>query len=130
VAGLVRLLVVDDDRELQRMVQRYADKVGGYVIEQALDGEGGLEAARARRPDLILLDVSMPRMDGRDLLKRLKADPALADIPVIMFSARSEQSDRLVGLELGADDYIEKPFHFEMLFRRIAHRIEKARGAG
>src|SRR3989337_2830046 len=99
VAGLGRLLGVDDDRELQRMVQRYADKVGGYVIEQALDGEGGLEAARARRPDLILLDVSMPRMDGRDLLKRLKADPALADIPVIMFSARSEQSDRLVGLE-------------------------------
>jgi DNA-binding response OmpR family regulator len=121
------LLVVDDDESLQHMLERMAVKAG-FEVSQAFDGETAVKVAAATRPDCILLDVTMPRLDGRDVLKRLKADPATASIPVIMFSARGEHSDRLVGLELGADDYVEKPFNMDMLLRKVEYRVWKHRG--
>ncbi|MDR7511086.1 MAG: response regulator [Armatimonadota bacterium] len=118
------LLVVDDDEALQLMVGRLAEK-HGFEVRQALDGEEALASVAERRPDLILLDIMMPRLDGRDVLRRLKADPATRDIPVIVFSARGEQSDRLLGLELGADDYVDKPFSIDLLVRKIEYRLWK-----
>jgi DNA-binding response OmpR family regulator len=120
------ILVADDDTELQTLVARLA-AAHGYTVIQALDGERALAEIALRRPDLILLDLMMPRLDGRDVLRRLKADPDTATIPVIVYSARGEHSDRLLGLELGADDYIEKPFNADMLMRRISHRIWKSK---
>lgn len=124
------ILVADDDEALQLMIQRLAQKAGFDVV-QALDGEAALRICAERRPDLILLDIMMPRLDGRDVLRRLKGDPALRDIPVIVFSARGEQSDRLLGLELGADDYVDKPFDIDLLVRKIEYRLwKRAEGAG
>jgi DNA-binding response OmpR family regulator len=101
----------------------------GYRVLQAFDGEEALRLVTADRPDLLLLDIMMPRLDGRDVLRRLKGDPATARLPVIVFSARGDHSDRLVGLELGADDYIEKPFDIDALLRRIEYLIWKSREA-
>ncbi len=126
-----RILIADDDAGLQGMVSKLASKAG-YEVQQALDGESALAIARGgqgAKPDLILLDVMMPRMDGRDVLKKLKADDATKDIPVIVYSGRGEHSDRIVGLELGASDYIEKPFNIELLLRKIEYLIWKSRDA-
>lgn len=121
-----RLLIVDDDEGLQALLFRAAE-AAGYEVVQVFDGEAALRHAAESRPDLILLDVMMPKLDGRDVLRRLKADPATARIPVIVCSARGEQSDRLVGLELGAHEYLDKPFRLDMLLRRIEYLLWKTR---
>lgn len=122
-----RILIADDDEALQTLVKKVAAGAG-YEVLQALDGEAALAAARGQpRPELILLDIMMPRLDGRDVLKRLKADPTTSDIPVIVYSARGEHSDRIIGLELGAADYVEKPFNVELLLRKIEYVLWKAR---
>jgi two-component system phosphate regulon response regulator PhoB len=127
VAGKGRILIADDDEALQLLLRRVATKAGFEVV-QAFDGEGAVATAVAEKPDCILLDIMMPRLDGRDVLKRLKAAPETKDIPVILFSARGEHSDRIAGLELGADDYVEKPFNVDMLLRRVEYRVWKKRG--
>lgn len=121
------MLVADDDETLLGMVSRVATKAG-YEVLLASDGLSALSMAAEKQPDVILLDIMMPRMDGRDVLKRLKASPDTRDIPVIIFSARGEHSDRILGLELGADDYIEKPFNLEMLLRKLDYRVWKRQG--
>jgi DNA-binding response OmpR family regulator len=121
------LLVADDDETLITMVSRIATKAG-YEVCSATDGVSALELAAEKRPDVILLDIMMPRMDGRDVLKKLKSNPETCEIPVIVFSARGEHSDRILGLELGADDYIEKPFNLEMLLRKLDYRVWKRQG--
>jgi DNA-binding response OmpR family regulator len=122
-----KLLIADDDEGLQLMLQRLATKAGFEVV-QAFDGEAAVKLALDSQPDCILLDIMMPRLDGRDVLKRLKEAAATRDIPVIMFSARGEHSDRIAGLELGADDYVEKPFNADMLLRKVSYRVWKHRG--
>jgi DNA-binding response OmpR family regulator len=125
-AGVI--LVADDDAAVRGLVVAGFSEHGHTVIE-ASDGEAALRLAVERHPDVILLDVMMPRMDGRDVLRRLKADPQLASIPVFVYSARGAHSDRLLGLELGAEDYIEKPFELDMLVRRLEYALWKSRGA-
>jgi DNA-binding response OmpR family regulator len=127
VSSKGRILIADDDEALQLLLARVASKAGFDVL-QAFDGEKAVEKAIAERPDCILLDIMMPRLDGRDVLKRLKSAPETSDIPVILFSARGEHSDRIAGLELGADDYVEKPFNVDMLLRRVEYRVWKRRG--
>jgi two-component system phosphate regulon response regulator PhoB len=119
-----RVLVVDDDVEVQRVVKRAAEGAGLDVV-QAFDGAAGLLVATTERFDLILLDINMPTMDGRDVLKRLKDTPATADVPVLVYSGRGGQSDRLVGLELGAEDYVDKPIDAGSLVRKIGRLIER-----
>ena len=119
-----RVLVVDDDVEVQRVVKRAAEGAGLDVV-QAFDGAAGLLVATTERFDLILLDINMPRMDGRDVLKRLKENPATAAVPVLVYSGRDGQSDRLVGLELGAEDYVDKPIDAGSLVRKIGRLIER-----
>jgi DNA-binding response OmpR family regulator len=119
-----RILVVDDDAAVQKVVKRAAE-AAGFEVVQALDGALGLRLATSERFDLVLLDINMPMMDGRDVLRKIKQNPATADVPVLIYSGRIDQLDRVSGLELGADDYLEKPFDTGMLIRKISRLIER-----
>ena len=121
-----RILVVDDDVEVQRSIERAA-RAAGYEVMQALDGAAGLALATEQRFDLIVLDIAMPASDGRDVLNSLKQNPVTADVPVLLCSGRNQLDDRRVGYELGAEDFVEKPFAAVLLMRRIGRMIEKAR---
>ncbi|HEV3191007.1 MAG TPA: response regulator [Polyangiaceae bacterium] len=119
-----RILVIDDDVKVQSVVKRAAE-AAGFEVAQAFDGLPGLALAALEKFALILLDINMPAMDGRDVLKRLKENPTTADIPVLVYSGRDSQSDRLVALELGAEDFIDKPFEPSALIRKIGYLIDR-----
>src|SRR3954470_22121020 len=95
------ILVVDDERDLVELV-RYNLERGGYGVVTANDGETAVEAAQRRRPDLVVLDVMMPAIDGLEVTRRLRADTRTANLPIIMLTAKAAEADRVVGLELGA----------------------------
>lgn len=122
------ILAVDDETDILRLL-RYNLVNAGYVLLEAEDGPEALELARKSSPDLILLDVMLPNMDGNEVLKRLKAAPDTKGIPVIMLTAKGEEIDRVLGLELGADDYIVKPFSPRELLLRIKAVIRKGQDA-
>jgi two-component system phosphate regulon response regulator PhoB len=112
------LLLIDDERDLIELV-RYNVEREGFDVIATHDGREGLEIARRHRPDLILLDVMMPGMDGLEVCRALRRDAATERTPVIMLTARASESDRVVGLELGADDYLTKPFSPRELVARV-----------
>jgi DNA-binding response OmpR family regulator len=120
---IARILTVDDDVEVQKVVKRAAEAAGLEVV-QAFDGAAGLALALTEPFDLILLDINMPKMDGRDVLSKLRNNHATAAVPVLIYSGRAGQLDRLVGLELGADDYIDKPFESSLLVKKIERLIQ------
>ena len=105
-----RILVVDDDKQIARLVQSYLEKAG-YTILTAYDGEDAMRVIRRERPDLIVLDLMLPKRDGYEITKWLRADQALSATPILMLTARVEDGDKILGLELGADDYLTKPFN-------------------
>ena len=105
-----RVLVVDDDRVIQQLLEVNLDLEGYEVVGSAGDGLQALEMAKKLNPDLILLDIMMPKLDGLEVCRRLKADPKLAKIPVVLLSARAQDMDVREGLEIGADAYLTKPF--------------------
>jgi DNA-binding response OmpR family regulator len=123
--GRKLILVVDDEILLHRAIERAAAAVGIDVIH-ATNGTEGVRMAVERRPELVLLDMNMPDMDGSRVLARLKAAPQTTSIPVVIFSGRTDHEDRIAALGLGAEDYFEKPFELDMLMRRIEHHIFKA----
>lgn len=118
------ILVIEDDPDIQELV---AFSLGreGYAVAQATTGERGLELAQAALPDLVLLDVMLPGMDGLETLRRLKAQPSLARVPVIMASAKGEDPDVVAGLELGADDYVVKPYSPRVLVARVRTALRR-----
>lgn len=120
-----RILAIDDDTSVTDFLHRGLS-YEGYSVETAHNGEDGLAAARERLPDLVVLDVMMPGMDGMEVCRRLKAG---SDVPVIMLTARDAIADRVEGLETGADDYLVKPFAFDELLARI-HALLRRREAG
>ena len=103
------VLVIDDEKDLYELISYNLEKEG-FVVRGALDGESGLAAARDDLPDLILVDLMLPGMDGFEVCRRLRSESRTASIPIIMLTAKSGESDRVLGLELGADDYVTKPF--------------------
>jgi DNA-binding response OmpR family regulator len=109
------ILVVDDDRKIVELAKLYLEK-DGYRVIAAYDGRAALESARRERPALIVLDLQLPEMDGRDVCRILRAE---SNVPIIMLTARAEDTDKLVGLELGADDYMTKPCNFRELVARV-----------
>jgi DNA-binding response OmpR family regulator len=131
-----RVLLIDDDAALTRLVAEYLGGAGFAVVSCA-DAASGLaalhSAARSGRPfDGLVLDLMLPDTDGLELCRRLRADaePALAALPIVMLTARGEETDRIVGLELGADDYLGKPFHPRELLARLRAVLRRgARGA-
>jgi DNA-binding response OmpR family regulator len=113
-----KILVVDDEIYIVHILD-FSLGMEGYEVLTALDGEQALERARAEHPDLIVLDIMMPKLDGYETCKLLKADAATKDIPVILLSAKGRNVDQKVGFEVGANDYITKPFSPRKLVERI-----------
>ena len=113
-----RVLVVEDEPDIAEVVRYNLAKVG-FEVELEASGDQALEAIRRRPPDLLVLDLMLPGLDGLELTRLLKRQPATAAIPIVMLTARGEEVDRVVGLELGADDYLTKPFSPRELVLRI-----------
>jgi two-component system alkaline phosphatase synthesis response regulator PhoP len=113
-----RILAVDDDKNIIRLVETYLEQAG-YVVLTAYDGEQAQRVIRRERPDLIVLDVMLPGRDGFELTRWLRADESLASIPVLLLTARLEDSDKMLGFELGADDYLTKPFNPHEVVARV-----------
>jgi two-component system alkaline phosphatase synthesis response regulator PhoP len=113
-----RILVVDDDKEIVRFVRAYLEE-NGYQVLVAYDGETALKAIRCDRPDLVVLDLMLPDTNGLDVTRKVRRDAGLAALPIVMLTARVEDQDKIVGLELGADDYVTKPFNPHELVARI-----------
>lgn len=118
-----RILVVDDEPQLVEVVKMRLE-ANGYQIITAYDGQEALEKARKERPDLIILDLMLPKVDGYKVCRMLKFDEKYKNIPVILFSARAQDSDQKLGLEVGADAYIIKPFEPVALLAKIKELIK------
>ncbi|MCA9969306.1 MAG: response regulator transcription factor [Anaerolineales bacterium] len=117
-----RILVVDDDREVVRLMRAYLEQAG-YEVLVAYDGDTAVHALRRDKPDLLLLDLMLPGKDGWEITRLMRADAALAAIPIIMLTARVDDTDKIVGLELGADDYVTKPYNPREVVARVRARL-------
>lgn len=116
-----QVLVVEDDKTLLEMLQYNLERQG-YDVETAETGRGGLRLAREKRPDLVLLDVMLPEMDGFEVCRALRRE---FSVPILMLTARTEEIDKIVGLEMGADDYITKPFSMRELLARVKAQLRR-----
>lgn len=119
------VLVVEDDADIRQLLWRYLEKEK-YKVLLAKDGEEGLETAEAQKPDVIILDLMLPRRDGLSVLKELRGKPELSSIPVLILTAKGDEADRIVGLELGADDYVTKPFSPREVAARVKALLRRA----
>ncbi len=124
MVALATILVVDDEPRIVQLVRDYLEH-GGFTVLVASDGPSALRSARTGRPDLIVLDLGLPGLDGLDVTRALRRE---GEVPIIMLTARTEESDKLVGLELGADDYLTKPFSPKELVARIRAVLRRAEG--
>ncbi len=128
-AMTTRILIVEDDPDIAQLVARYLDKAG-YITERVASGREALQAIASKTPDLLVLDLMLPQLDGLEVCRLVRANEATAAIPIIMLTARAEESERIVGLELGADDYLAKPFSPNELVARVRALLRRAaRGA-
>src|SRR5438309_8002326 len=118
------ILVVDDEPRIVQLVRDYLVH-GGFNVLVASDGPTALRTARTGRPDLVILDLALPELDGLDVARALRRD---GEVPIIMLTARTEESDKLVGLELGADDYLTKPFSPKELVARVRAVLRRVEG--
>jgi two-component system, cell cycle response regulator DivK len=116
-----RLLYVEDNEDNLYMLQLWFDVLGGYEILSARDGAAGIAMAASERPDLILMDLNLPEIDGWEATRRLRADPATCDIPIIALSAHAMAGDREKALATGCDDFDTKPIEFDRLLAKIQH---------
>ena len=121
---MATILVVDDEPRIVQLVRDYLEH-GGFTVLVASDGAAALRTARTGRPDLVVLDLGLPGLDGLDVARALRRD---GEVPIIMLTARTEESDKLVGLELGADDYLTKPFSPKELVARVRAVLRRAEG--
>jgi DNA-binding response OmpR family regulator len=114
-----RILIVEDDPDIALSLRLKLERDAGYEVETAGGGSDGLRKALSHPPDLILLDVNLPEMDGFEICRRLRAEAATAAVPIIMLTARIDEADRVAGFEFGADDYITKPFSPKEALARV-----------
>ncbi len=119
-----KIVLAEDEPQIARLIE-FKLKKEGYDVTWRENGEEALKAIKADKPDLILLDIMMPVMDGYEVLRRLKEDENLGDIPVIMLTARAQEKDVVKGIGLGAEDYITKPFHPAELLARVKRILGK-----
>jgi phosphate regulon transcriptional regulator PhoB len=125
---MTEILVVEDEPDIRALVVLHLER-DGFACRTAATGTDALNATRARRPDLIVLDLMLPGLDGFEVCRRLRSDAATAGVPIIILTAKSEELDRVVGLELGADDYITKPFSPRELVARVRAVLRRTRPA-
>src|ERR1700716_2221484 len=124
-----RILIVEDDPDIAELVARYLDKAG-FTTERAATGRDALTSISGRLPDLVVLDLMLPHVDGLEVCRAVRGNDTTAALPIIMLTARAEESERIVGLELGADDYLAKPFSPNELVARVRALLRRAqRGA-
>ena len=117
--GVARVLVVEDEIDVANLVKHALERGGDAKVEVATSGAGALELVTRSAPDLVVLDLNLPGVDGTEVCRLLRARPATSTLPIIMLTARTEESDRVLGLDLGADDYITKPFSPRELAARV-----------
>jgi DNA-binding response OmpR family regulator len=123
-----RILVVEDDQDIAQLVARYLEKAG-FAADVVSSGREALTAIGARAPDLLILDRMLPHVDGLEICRAVRSNAKTAAMPIIMLTARAEESDRIVGLELGADDYVAKPFSPSELVARVRALLRRAQRA-
>jgi DNA-binding response OmpR family regulator len=122
--GPIRILVVDDEPDVSSLLTLLL-KSKGYEVITAMDGQEALEKARKEKPNLILLDIMLPRLDGYKVARMLKFDENFSHIPIVMLTAKIQEKDKKIGLEMGADDYVTKPFDTVNLLEKIKGILEK-----
>jgi two-component system alkaline phosphatase synthesis response regulator PhoP len=127
--GKRRVLVVDDERDIAETILYNLGR-NGYDTLVAYNGADALEIAQRERPDLVVLDLMLPGLDGTEVARRLKGDLRTADLPIVMLTAKGEETDVVVGLTLGADDYVTKPFSMKVLLARIGTVLRRREQAG
>lgn len=121
-----KILLIEDEKEIQELVS-YNLSREGYDVKVAGDGRKGLEMVNAEHPDLVLLDVMLPELDGYEVCKAIRSNNETINLPIIMLSARDEVADKVIGLELGADDYVTKPFSPRELLARVKARFREGK---
>jgi phosphate regulon transcriptional regulator PhoB len=120
-----KILVADDETDIVELVA-YNLEQEGFSVTKAFNGRSALEIIRSQRPDLVMLDLMMPEIPGMEVCRMIRNNKETADIPVIMLTAKAEQFDKILGLEMGADDYITKPFHVRELIARVKSVLRRA----
>jgi DNA-binding response OmpR family regulator len=125
VAMAARILIVEDDPDIAELVARYLDKAG-FISERIASGREALRNIMTRAPDLVVLDLMLPHVDGLEICRTLRSNEKTAAIPIIMLTARADESERIVGLEIGADDYLSKPFSPGELVARVRALLRRA----
>jgi DNA-binding response OmpR family regulator len=120
-----RIVIVEDERDMADLVARRLGRAG-YAVDVAYDGRAGLEKIRSRPTDLALVDIMLPQLSGTDLLQEVRRDPLMAHVPVILMTAKGEETDIVLGFQLGADDYVTKPFSLPVLVLRVAAVLKRA----
>jgi DNA-binding response OmpR family regulator len=125
---MIKILVIDDEANIVRLVRDYLEQAGYHVLTAA-NVETGLHILRRETPDLLVLDLGLPDRDGWDLTRLVRADRQLANLPIIMLTARVDENDRIIGLELGADDYITKPFNPREVVARVRAVLRRTSAA-
>src|SRR6185295_18623575 len=123
-----RILIVEDDPDIAELVARYLDKAG-FVTERSASGRDALKTIGVRPPELIVLDLMLPHVDGLEVCRVVRGNESTAGLPIIMLTARADESERIVGLELGADDYLAKPFSPNELVARVRALLRRAQRA-
>jgi DNA-binding response OmpR family regulator len=121
-----RVLIIEDDQDIARSIRYSLERDGGFDVQIAASGEQGLQRLLEHPPDLLILDLNLPQMSGFEICRRLRREPTIWHIPVIMLTARVSEADRVLGLDLGADDYVTKPFSLRELMARIRAVIRRA----
>ena len=119
-----KILVVDDEEHIVRVVKDRLEAFG-YEVETAYDGQVGLEKAKTVNPDLMILDLMLPKLDGYQISRMLKFDIKYKHIPIILFTARAQENDKIMGQQVGADAYITKPFVPDILLAKIKELLER-----
>lgn len=123
-----RIVLIEDEEDIAALIKLQAE-ISGYKLHAEVDGLNGLRAIEREKPDLVILDIMLPGQSGLDVCRKMKSNPDLKDIPVIMISAKSEELDVVLGLELGADDYVTKPFSPKILFSRVRAVMRRGKEA-
>jgi DNA-binding response OmpR family regulator len=128
VAETTRILVVEDEADIAGLIRHALERGGDTSVEVVGAGDAALDAVKARTPDLVILDLSLPGLGGLEVCRLIRARPATATLPIIMLTARSSEADRVSGLDVGADDYMTKPFSLRELSARVRAVLRRRRG--
>ena len=126
-SGRTRVLVVEDEQDIAGLIKHALEREGGFVIEVAGSGDTALKSVAEEVPDLVLLDLNLPVLNGVEVCRIMRGRPETAKVPIIMLTARSTESDRITGLDIGADDYITKPFSLRELAARVRAVLRRGR---